>query len=234
MLTTNDGVELSLPLEVIPILYQDEDLVVVNKPVGVSIHNDDGASDLLSRLCEQLSQDSLWPVHRLDKETSGVQLLALNQDAARHFAEKFQLRETVKIYRGILRGHLKVTADVWDAPLTDRAEGRKNPGGHPKDRIPCETRVQVLNQNKFFTDCRFDLITGRQHQIRKHAALCKHHLVGDPRYGDPAYNSKISSLYGVNRLFLHCAELTIGTQTFRAEIPIDFSALFKPSSVTET
>lgn len=214
----------------IAVLYQDDSLVVVNKPAGTSIHNDEGASDLLSRLGKQLSREVLWPVHRLDKETSGVQLLALNQDAARHFAEKFQLRETVKIYRGVLRGQLNVTSGLWDAPLTDRAEGRKSPAGHPKDRVPCETRFQVFKQNKFFTDCRFDLVTGRQHQIRKHAALSRHHLVGDPRYGDPAYNTKISSLYGFGRLFLHCAELALEGHLFQAELPPEFSALFTSNS----
>ncbi|MNL43006.1 Ribosomal large subunit pseudouridine synthase C [compost metagenome] len=74
------------------------------------------------------------------------------------------------------------------------------------------------------------LLTGRQHQIRKHAAIAKHAIVGDPRYNDPKYNSKMAQFYQNDRMFLHARKLQITIegrlQTFETELPLDFKALF--------
>lgn len=211
----------------IPILFLDKNIIVVNKPVGVSIHNNEDAQNLLQLLESQIAVKKLFPVHRLDKETSGVQILALNAEAAHTLAEKFQLRETRKIYHGILKGSLSVTKGIWNKPLTDKAEGRKNPQGQTKDRIECETHFELITSNAYFSLCQFQLITGRQHQIRKHSALAKHPLVGDTRYNDPQYNTKINQLYNKQRLFLHCSEIQIAHHVFNSELPQDFMDLLK-------
>ena len=202
----------------VKILSQNSDLLAVDKPVGLAVHND--AGNLLLQLEPQWGK--LFPVHRLDKETSGVQVLARNERAARRLAEEFQSRTVVKIYHGLLRGELKESQGVWSAPLTDRAEGRRQPDGRAQDRVPCETRFRVLNHSKYFTLCEFRLLTGRQHQIRKHAALKKHHLVGDGRYGDPRYNEKMAELYKTTRMFLHCHRLEIADQVLESPTPQEF------------
>lgn len=208
----------------IPVLFRDDDIIVVDKPVGISIHNAEDATNLIALLASQAAS-ALFPVHRLDKETSGIQIFALNEKAAAIYAAEFQQRSVRKIYRGILRGNLKDNEGVWTTPISDKAEGRLNPAGLAKDRVPSETRFQVVARSKFFTSCEFDLLTGRQHQIRKHCALAKHALVGDPRYGDKKYNSRMADIYGDTRMFLHCAEIELRGRSFVAPTPAVFDQL---------
>lgn len=201
----------------IPLLFQDNGWLAVDKPSGVSVHNNEDPQNLIQLLQSQLGLKKLFPIHRLDKETSGIQLLALDEDHAKKYSVEFQNRQVEKIYEGLLRGQLKENDGVWDQPLTDKSEGRKNPSGQARDRVDCETRYKVIQKNNYFTHCEFNLITGRQHQIRKHAALANHSLVGDPRYGDSKYNLKIGSIYKTHRLFLHCSKIKILGQTLICE-----------------
>ncbi len=212
----------------IPILYQDSDLLAVDKPAGISVHNNEDPQNLLKLLQKQVPASKLYPVHRLDKETSGVQLLALNESAAKNLASEFEKRAVDKIYSGVLRGELKQNSGLWNQALTDKAEGRKNPAGASRERISCETQFTVLNANKFFSMCQFELITGRQHQIRKHSALINHSLVGDARYGDPRYNKKMADLYKTDRMFLHCHRIQILGQNLESIVPEIFKKLFSP------
>ncbi len=214
---------LTTPLE---ILFQSPDFLAIDKPVGVSVHNNEDVENLLSILDRQLGLGKLFPVHRLDKETSGVQLFALNEVTARTLADAFQTRSVKKTYVGVLRGHLKQAQGLWSHALSDKAEGRKTPAGLGKDRVACETGFKVLKQSQYFSLCEFDLRTGRQHQIRKHAALANHALVGDPRYGDPKYNKKIAGLYKQERMYLHCARLEIAGEIIEAGLPSEFEQLF--------
>ncbi len=199
--------------------------MVVDKPAGLSVHNLEDPQNLLKVLEAQLAVKKLLPVHRLDKETSGVQILAFHPKAARQYAEQFEAKTTKKIYHGVLRGSLETPEGIWSSPLTDKAEGRKNPQGLSKDRVPCETQFKKLQTNNYFSLSEFHLLTGRQHQIRKHAAMARHAIVGDPRYNDPKYNQKIAKLYTVERMFLHCSQIEILDHVFKAEISTDFSIL---------
>lgn len=206
------------------VLFQDQEVIVIDKPTGVSVHNQEEKGHLLQQVSELVDGAKLYPVHRLDKETSGVQIFALNERSARKLAEEFQNRRVNKIYVGILQGQIK-TGGVWDKPLSDKSEGRRNPQGLSRDRVPCTTEVQIIETQKYFTYCQFNPLTGRQHQIRKHAALARHPLVGDARYGDSKYNRKIAELYKRDRLFLHCREIEIVQKKFQSPVPEDFSIL---------
>lgn len=209
------------------ILFESQDYIVLDKSAGVSVHNDE--ESLIKQLQKSLSKE-VFPVHRLDKETSGIQIMALNSNSARQLAEEFQKRSAVKIYRGVLRGRLEKPDGRWQDPLSDKAEGRRNPAGLSKDRVPCETKFKVLQRNKYMTSCEFEIVTGRQHQIRKHSALNRHPLVGDDRYNDPKYNKMIFERYQVNRLFLHCNKINIDGKDFVAEVPQEFEFLFKETT----
>jgi RluA family pseudouridine synthase len=211
----------------LPILFQNHDFLAVEKPAGISVHNNEDPQNLILLLQRQLALKELFPVHRLDKETSGVQLLALNSAGARRWADEFQTKNVQKIYSGVLRGEIKQKQGVWNQSLSDKSEGRKNPAGLAKDRIPCETRFTLKEGNKYFSFCEFQLITGRQHQIRKHAALFNHALVGDPRYGDQNYNKKMAGIYKTDRMFLHCQRITIDGHVFESPVTAEFFVLFK-------
>lgn len=218
-------------MRLVPI-FQSRDLLVIDKPPGLSVHNaGPGEVDVITLACDQLRLSQVHPVHRLDKETSGVQILALHESAAREWAERFQTHEVKKIYRAVLRGSLVKASGVWNKPLTDKAEGRMNPQGAANQRVACETHYQVLKQNRYFSLVELDLRTGRQHQIRKHSALDRHAIVGDTRYGDKAYNSKIAKLYETDRLFLHCHRLSFENEVWESPLPAEFTKLMSPSSL---
>ena len=138
---------------------------------------------------------------------------------------EFQQGLVQKTYLGILRGQLKPPKGQWSDELTDKGEGRQNPAGLKASRVPCLTRYSVIEATKYFSYCQFDLITGRQHQIRKHATLNNHSLVGDTRYGDKKYNKKISDLYKTERMFLHCLRIEILDFVFESMVPKSFDSL---------
>lgn len=214
----------------IPILFESREILVVDKPVGISIHNGEAEeyeSDLISLLSIQLGVSNFFPVHRLDKETSGLQLFALSSEAASTWAQEFQNDKVTKFYEGIIRGALKESEGTWRQPITDRAEGRVNPAGLARNRIAAKTRFKVLASNKYFSRCRFQLVTGRQHQIRKHCAMQKHALVGDRRYGEQAYNQRMINFYRTDRMFLHSSQLEIRGQTFVSPAPPEFDSLIE-------
>jgi tRNA pseudouridine65 synthase len=217
------------------ILLQTEGFIAIDKPFGISVHNTEDPVNVLSWLTDTLKastvpQKALFPVHRLDKETSGVQVLALNEESARSLAQAFEQRAVSKTYVGILRGSLPLDEGVWTAPLSDKAEGRLNPAGQAKNHVPCETRYKVLKRSRYFSMCEFDLITGRQHQIRKHCAIAKHALVGDPRYGDAKYNGRMRDFYQTERMFLHCSRLKVLNHAIESELPLDFQKLFEETT----
>jgi len=219
----------------IPILFQSREVVVVDKPLGISIHNGESAefgSDLISILCSQLDVSNLFPVHRLDKETSGLQILAVSSEAASTWAQEFQNDRVLKFYEGITRGTLNEREGAWLKPVSDRSEGRVNPAGISSNRVTAETRFQVLGSNKYFSRLRFELVTGRQHQIRKHCAIHKHPLVGDRRYGDQNYNRRISELYETDRMFLHSTRIELRGQTVECPAPSEFEKLLPLASET--
>ncbi len=218
----------------IPVIQQSAKWIVINKPVGISVHNE--TNDVRGVLKKQLrpgSYDDVFPVHRLDKETSGVLMVALEAETASELAEKFQNKTTEKSYYAILRGHLDVTEKwkTWDFPISDKAEGRKNPQGLLKDRVAAKTQYKVVKSNKYFSLVEVNLLTGRQHQIRKHAALAGNPIVGDPRYNDGKYNEKMAEIYGEERMYLHAFKLAIQVQgrvqTFDTPLPPAFKALLK-------
>lgn len=209
----------------VPVIFKTDSWMAVNKPGGLSVHNSEDLQNLIELLKIQTRQNRIFPAHRLDKETSGVQVVAFNEKTARELAEEFQDRNVEKFYVGVLRGELPNDGQSWNLPLTDKGEGRKNPAGLSKDRVPCETKYTILKTSRYFTLCQFQLMTGRQHQIRKHCALARHALVGDARYGDPKYNQKMANFYKTDRLFLHASSLFLGNQKLSAPIPKEFDQL---------
>ena len=102
-----------MSLSPISILFQDQDFLAVNKPAGMSVHNNEDQQNLLLVLQKQMNVVKLYPVHRLDKETSGLQLLALNEVSARTLASEFEKRSVDKVYVGVLRGELRPPQGVW-------------------------------------------------------------------------------------------------------------------------
>ena len=211
-----------IPLDIV---YEDDDLAVINKPAGMMVHAGAGASDdarnrgtLVNALLHHLGSLSavggeLRPgvVHRLDKETSGLIVVAKNDDAHRKLSAQFAAREVKKKYVALVHGWAKkdsgtlaqsISRDpVRRMRMTTRLEGGRTAVTH--------YRVVRRLDTKFgkFTLLDVEIDTGRTHQIRVHVATMGHPVVGDTTYGAPAQARGKNAVIGLGRNFLHAAEL---------------------------
>ena len=188
----------------IQIIQENKFFIVLNKPTGVSVHNEKPS------LVEFLEENKkpLHFVSRLDRETSGLMVIA--KDPEMHSELAASLEKGDKTYRALLRGPWKKPKEkdlAWNWALSDKAEGRFNPQGVKADRVECQSQAKLVRTNKYFSEVLVNLYTGRQHQIRKHAALAEQPVVGDNRYNEKKYNQMIEQRYAVNRLWLHCEKL---------------------------
>ncbi len=196
------------------LLYQDADLVAVNKPSGVVVHRgwENAARPLLQQV-RDLVGCHVYPVHRLDRAASGVVVFALHRTAARDIASAFQNATARKRYLALVRG---VTPE----------EGHID---HPIPRAPAGPRVPaVTDYRRLFVFERYSLLevfprTGRLHQIRRHLKHISHPLIGDTRYGKSEHNRYCCERFGLRRLALHAAELHLPERdlTLTASLPAD-------------
>lgn len=169
------------------------------------------------------------PVHRLDKQTSGVVLVAYNRDAFRFLTKQFDSRKVKKTYTALLHGSLAGPADTrtwgkWTWPLSKQAGGRRNPAGSGR-RLSCETRFLPLAHSVHYTLVEITPLTGRKHQIRRHASLARHAVVGDSRYGTPRAAQYLQRQFGFDRLALHASAITLQIPGSDAPITIGTPAL---------
>jgi 23S rRNA pseudouridine1911/1915/1917 synthase len=203
-----------LPLD---ILYQDEDLLAVNKPAGMVVHPAAGAprgtvvNALLARFGE-LSRlgGPLRPgiVHRLDKGTSGVLLVARNDPAHAALARQFRDRRIEKTYLALVHGEMKADAGRITLPVARDLRRRTRMTARRRSGRAAETAWRVLARLDGFTLLEVGLRTGRTHQIRVHLAALGHPVVGDTTYGAPR-SPRVAGrrLPALGRLFLHAARI---------------------------
>ena len=208
------------------IVYEDRDLLVLDKPSGLAVHGGSGISFGAIELLRQLrGEDSfLELVHRLDRDTSGCLLVAKRRPALRNLHAQFREGEVQKIYQTLLLGHWRGGNQYVDAPLL--TTNRKNGERHVRvDATGKAARTKFIPAQAFAAAqlTSVELDTGRTHQIRVHAAHLGHPVAGDTRYG-PA-DDPIVSGYGLQRLFLHAASLAFespkGDRVIRVESPLD-------------
>ena len=207
-----------IPLDVV---YEDDDLAVVNKPAGMMVHVGAGATDaarnrgtLVNALLHRFAQLSssggdLRPgiVHRLDKETSGLLVVAKNDAAHRKLAAQFASRQVKKTYIALVHGWLKLDRGTISTPISRdlirriRMTTRRSSGRSAVTHYTVTRKLET--QHGKFTLLDLQIETGRTHQIRVHLASIGHPVVGDTLYGAP---QKIGDL-ALNRNFLHAAAL---------------------------
>jgi RluA family pseudouridine synthase len=168
----------------IPILYQDGDCVAVLKPCGVAaVPEQAGDTACLSaRLGLQLGV-RVFPVHRLDKDVSGVILYALTADAHRALNRAFEQRRVHKTYLAVVRGIVQADEGVIRHPLREFGSGRM--GVDEVKGKPSETQFKVLQRRQAFSLVQLHPLTGRRHQLRVHLYSVGHPIAGDKRYGSP-------------------------------------------------
>ena len=222
------------------ILYEDADLAVVIKPCGMVVHpaagNEDGT--LVNALLHHLDSlggigGELRPgiVHRLDKDTSGLLLVAKNDAAQLALSEQLSERSMEKHYRALVEGNLREDAGRIEAAIARSKKDRKKMAVDEEGREAI-TEWTVLSRGRGVTLLDVHILTGRTHQIRVH---CKH--IGHPVCGDPIYGSSKGAK--VPRLMLHAYSLTFThprtgeRMTFAAELPEEFIRGMKAHGIEE-
>jgi len=190
----------------LPLLYQDADYVAVHKPPGLLVHRSWISQDetfLLQRLRDQIGQ-RVYPVHRLDRATSGVIFFGLTSEAARHLQEVFESGQAAKTYRAVVRGWLEEPLLV-DHDLDDRESGK---GPRPaRTRLTPRATVEIDAAVDRYTTARYSLVeaeplTGRRHQIRRHLKHVNHPIVGDTTWGKGTHNRFFRERFDIHRLLL--------------------------------
>jgi tRNA pseudouridine65 synthase len=182
------------------ILYRDEELVAVDKPSGMTVHRGwarDGVP-ALQLLRDQLGRH-LYPVHRLDRGTSGVLLFALSSEAARGVQIQLEAHEVGKHYLALCRGNDPTLVRV-DHPLA------KEDGGEPR---PAVTDFKLLGGFERYGLYEARPLTGRLHQIRRHLKHASHPIIGDTTYGKGEHNRIFRERFGFHRLALHASEMRL-------------------------
>jgi len=196
------------------ILYQDEHLIAVDKPVGLPIHKNQhmarDADYLTKRLGQQLDR-SVYNVHRLDAKTSGVLLLALSSEAAAACTQLFEQRRIEKQYYLIVRENPGSGSFDTDIPVRKKSRKQANAVTHYRTLDTVQTDISY----KEFENISLSLVeaepeTGRWHQLRQHFARQRYDIIGDGHHGDFALNRIIRDRHDVNRLLLHARQLRFG------------------------
>jgi tRNA pseudouridine65 synthase len=201
------------------ILHTDADLVAIDKPAGLLVHptalDAHEERTALQLLRGQLGE-RLWPLHRLDKATSGVLLFARHAEAARHWGQAFETGQVRKRYLALVRGWPPAQGEI-DQPLARDPELPST--GQPQ--VPALTRYRRLAcyEWPFSVDARHatsryalmevEPLSGRRHQIRRHFKRIAHPLVGDTTHGKGAHNRAVGEWLGVQRLWLHALHIEL-------------------------
>ena len=207
------------PAREFPLLLEDEQLIAVDKPAGVAVHGGSGVSfGVIEQLRRARPQARfLELVHRLDKQTSGVLLLAKKRSALTALQEQFRARQTDKTYTALVAGAWPTSKKVIDVALHkfEAADGQRRVRAVEPDDADGRrsiTLVKVVQHFQNYTQLDVTIKTGRTHQIRVHLAHTGHPIVGDDQYGDFELNKQLARGVGMDgvrfaRMFLHARRL---------------------------
>ncbi len=188
------------------IIHEDEHFIVINKPSGTAVHGGSGLSFGVIEALRALrpSMRFLELVHRIDRDTSGILLIAKKRSALRHLQAQFRDKTVKKFYYALVAGKWSRSVKQINAPLLKNEVNsivRVNQNGKPSD-----TRFKIIEEFAEATLIQASPVTGRTHQIRVHAQYAGHPIAMDDRYGNQAFDAYASSL-GLNRLFLHASNI---------------------------
>ena len=192
------------------IIYEDDVIIVLNKPSGLAVHGGSGLSFGVIEGLRALRPESkfLELVHRLDRDTSGLLLVAKKRSALKHLHEQLRVKTMRKQYLALVRGQWQPHVKVVNAPLLKNIlQSGERIVRVNSDGKPSETRFQIVQKFADATLVMASPITGRTHQIRVHTAHAGHPIACDDKYGERAFDEQVK-LAGLNRLFLHAYRLT--------------------------
>ena len=193
------------------VLFRDEHIIAIDKPAGLLVHRSSIAPDATEfalQIVRAIAGRQVYPIHRLDRPTSGVLLFALDRESAGHLGGQFTRREVQKTYRAIVRGH-PADEGVIDYPLA-REKGEEKKGA--VTRWKCIAQGEVDAPVSRYQTARYSLLelypeTGRRRQLRRHCAHIRHPIIGDTSHGDRHHNRFYRETLGLGGLFLFAQRL---------------------------
>ncbi|MDH4395832.1 MAG: RluA family pseudouridine synthase [Limnobacter sp.] len=200
----------------IPVVFEDDDILVVNKPSGMAVHGGSGESfgviECIREARSALNQ-TLELVHRIDRETSGLLIISKKRSALRKLQEQLRNRVWKKFYYTLVLGDWPKALKQVDLPLLkiQTSEKEQRVFVDPKGDKACSIftiKQRLAGINSSYTLLQVQILTGRTHQIRVHSSANSHPIAGDDRYGDFEQN-KILAKSGLKRMFLHAARVQI-------------------------
>ena len=212
------------------ILFEDERLIVINKPSGMAVHGGSGLSFGLIEAMRALRPEArmLELVHRLDRDTSGCLVIAKKRSALRHLHEQLRNKKVQKFYHALVKGR-------WSSKLTKVTESLRKNDLKSGERVvivdnvdgkESETRYKVLQHFEQATLIRAFPVTGRTHQIRVHCQITGHPIACDTKYGHEDFDSNMKQ-QGLKRLFLHAASIEfthpLTEERIKIEAPLEAS-----------
>ena len=218
------------------ILYQDEYLVAINKPTGLLVHKSmidrHEIYFAMKMLRDELGQ-WVYPIHRLDKPTSGVLLFALDKHTAKLMSEQFMAHTIKKTYLCVVRGYTDANGLI-DHALKEKLDKIADKKSQEKEAQEALTEYETLSYAELdfavgrYDKVRYSLVkvlpkTGRKHQIRRHMKHISHHLLGDTKYGRGEHNKLIRKEFNCHRLLLHASSLNIKHPYTNEELHIEAS-----------
>lgn len=209
------------------ILFEDDVLLVLNKPSGTAVHGGSGLSFGVIEGLRALRPEArfLELVHRLDRDTSGILLVAKKRSALRALHEQLRLKQMQKDYLALVRGNWQSHMKVVQAPLLKNIlQSGERVVKVSSEGKPSETRFKVEERFDNATLIKASPVTGRTHQIRVHTLYAGHPIAFDDRYGDKQFDSQLAGT-GLNRLFLHASALKFTHpktgEEMRLQAPLD-------------
>ncbi len=214
------------------VLMEDDWMMVIDKPSGVAVHTGSGITggtvvDLVrAYLGPKATRNDFTasPAHRIDRETSGVLVVAKRRPAMVHFTEVFTHGRAKKRYLTLVRGRMPQPSGLIDLPLAEHQQTKASKDRRGVNLQEARTRWTVLAQNDSYAFLSCAIETGRTHQIRRHLAAISHPVLGDSKHGDFGLNRELKAKWGLGRLFLHAASLELAhpkdQHKLKAEAPL--------------
>ena len=195
----------------IPVLYDDDDILVVNKPCGIAVQGGEGITVTILDILERQTCTKIYPVHRLDKDTAGILVVARSSRAAAEYSKHIADGALVKKYRAVCFGEPKTKAGVI-----------KLPAGRSGNEKPAETSYIVESTANGCSLLSLELGTGRMHQIRIHLASTGCPIIADDKYGDFKRNREVRTQYKIRKLQLASCSLLlpIGASSVLFTVPL--------------
>ena len=234
------------------IIFIDQNYVAVNKPEGLLVHPsfiDKDEKECAMKQLRDLLDQWVYPIHRLDRPTSGILIFGRNSEAAARLVEEFSSRKVEKRYLALVRGFTdpegiidRPLKQIWDK-MTDKHASPNKPAQEAITRYRTVARVELPVPIAPHPTSRYSLVmakpeTGRQRQIRRHFKSIFHPIIGDPKHGDGNHNRMFRQQFGLERLLLHAFTLSfVHPYTHEnieicAPLPSSFSEVLKKIGIS--